>query len=181
MYSFTRDRSPYSGCLDYSYDSSQYHSWLYNEKLALTRETLAVLDSQIEGDVYNLPDKIVRAGEDILADIRDTNHDYGSIVLLIALGRVVRIAGAVQGVTSITLETILGSVLVGLSGVLPLLFLPGKLGGSVNDENLKYMLGFAVGGLLGDVFLHLLPETYQHVGPAGAIKAAAARCCVSDA
>ena len=111
MYSFTRDRSPYSGCLDYSYDSSQYHSWLYNEKLALTRETLAVLDSQIEGDVYNLPDKIVRAGEDILADIRDTNHDYGSIVLLIALGRVIRIAGAVQGVTSITLETILGSVL----------------------------------------------------------------------
>ena len=58
---------------------------------------------------------------------------------------------------------ILGSVLVGLSGVLPLFLLPGKLGGSVTDENLKYMLGFAVGGLLGDVFLHLLPETYQHV------------------
>ena len=107
----TRDRSPYSGCLDYSYDSSQYHSWLFNEKLELTRETLAVLDSKIEEDIYNLPDKIVRAGEDILADIRDTNHDYGSIVLLIALGRVIRIAGAVQGVTSITLETILGSVL----------------------------------------------------------------------
>ena len=58
---------------------------------------------------------------------------------------------------------LLGSVLVGLTGVLPLFLVPSKLGGSVNDESLKYMLGFAVGGLLGDVFLHLLPETYQHV------------------
>ena len=62
---------------------------------------------------------------------------------------------------------VLGSVLVGLSGVLPLVLLPSKLAGSVTDQNLKYMLGFAVGGLLGDVFLHLLPETYQHVGPTG--------------
>jgi len=30
-------------------------------------------------------------------------------------------------------------------------------------ENHKYLLGFAVGGLLGHVFLHLLPETYQQV------------------
>ena len=58
---------------------------------------------------------------------------------------------------------LLGSVLVGLSGLLPLFLLPSKLEGSVPDQNLKYMLGFAVGGLLGDVFLHLLPETYQHV------------------
>ena len=107
----TRDRSVYSVCLDYSYDSAQYHTWLLNEKLGLTRETLAVLDSKIEEDIYNLPDKIVTAGEDILADIRDTNHDYGSIVLLITLGRVIRIAGAVQGVTTVTLETILGTVL----------------------------------------------------------------------
>ena len=107
----TRTRPPYSGCLDYSYDSSQYRSWIFKEKLELTRETLAVLDAKIEEDIYKLPDKIVTAGEDILTDIRDTNHDYGSIVLLIALGRVIRIAGAVQGVTSITLETILGSVL----------------------------------------------------------------------
>ena len=59
---------------------------------------------------------------------------------------------------------VLGSLLVGLTGVLPLIIVPSKLGaGSVSDENLKYLLGFAVGGLLGDVFLHLLPETYQHV------------------
>ena len=60
---------------------------------------------------------------------------------------------------------ILGSVMVGLTGVLPLVIVPAKMGGStsLSDENLKYLLGFAVGGLLGDVFLHLLPETYQHV------------------
>jgi len=59
---------------------------------------------------------------------------------------------------------VLGSLLVGLAGVLPLVIVPSKLGsGSVSDENLKYLLGFAVGGLLGDVFLHLLPETYQHM------------------
>ena len=56
-----------------------------------------------------------------------------------------------------------GAALVGLTGVLPLLLLPAKLGGSISDHSLKYLLGFAVGSLLGDVFLHLLPETYQHV------------------
>jgi len=60
---------------------------------------------------------------------------------------------------------VLGSVMVGLSGVLPLFLVPAnkKGGNTVSDENLKYLLGFAVGGLLGDVFLHLLPETYQHM------------------
>ena len=62
------------------------------------------------------------------------------------------------------LGALLGSLLVGLTGVLPLFLLPANLGGSVNHENLKYTLSFAVGGLLGDVFLHLLPESYQHVG-----------------
>ena len=59
------------------------------------------------------------------------------------------------------LGAVLGSVLVGLAGVLPLAVVPAsKLGG---EDGLKYLLGFAAGGLLGDVFLHLLPETYQHV------------------
>ena len=63
------------------------------------------------------------------------------------------------------LGAVLGSVLVGLAGVLPLAVVPAsKLGGGAGAEDgLKYMLGFAAGGLLGDVFLHLLPETYQHV------------------
>lgn len=61
------------------------------------------------------------------------------------------------------LGALLGSVMVGLTGVLPLLMVPAKDTSSVSEENLKYMLGFAVGGLLGDVFLHLLPETYQQV------------------
>ena len=60
---------------------------------------------------------------------------------------------------------VIGSVLVGLSGVLPLILVPASKSGAntVSEDNLKYLLGFAVGGLLGDVFLHLLPETYQHV------------------
>ena len=62
------------------------------------------------------------------------------------------------------LGAVLGSVLVGLAGVLPLAVVPAsKLGGAGTEDGLKYMLGFAAGGLLGDVFLHLLPETYQHV------------------
>ena len=60
---------------------------------------------------------------------------------------------------------------MGLTGLLPLLLFPAKLGGSLTEENLKYLLGFAVGGLLGDVFLHLLPESYQHVGLTGAMTA----------
>lgn len=66
------------------------------------------------------------------------------------------------------LGAVLGAILVGLTGVLPLWVIPAKTSTgsatlSLGDDNLKYLLGFAVGGLLGDVFLHLLPETYQHV------------------
>ena len=77
----------------------------------VARETLEVLDTKIDDLIYDLPGKITTAGEDILTNIRDTNHDYGSIIVLITLGRVIRIAGAVQGVTTATLSTILGSVL----------------------------------------------------------------------
>ncbi|CAG9761118.1 unnamed protein product [Ceutorhynchus assimilis] len=59
-----------------------------------------------------------------------------------------------------------GSILVGLSGVLPLLVIPIdnsdnlKQGESANK--LKTLLSFAVGGLLGDVFLHSLPEIWAN-------------------
>jgi len=66
---------------------------------------------------------------------------------------------------------IVGACLVGLTGVLPLWVIPAKALGTAPsapaDDNLKYLLAFAVGGLLGDVFLHLLPETYQHVIDSG--------------
>jgi len=61
---------------------------------------------------------------------------------------------------------ICGAILVGLSGVFPLWVVPAKVGNSASsgsEDSLKYLLAFAVGGLLGDVFLHLLPETYQHM------------------
>ncbi|XP_018319154.1 zinc transporter ZIP13 homolog [Agrilus planipennis] len=59
-----------------------------------------------------------------------------------------------------------GSMLIGLSGVLPLLVIP--LDESVNLKSgesanlLKTLLSFAVGGLLGDVFLHSLPEIWAN-------------------
>lgn len=64
------------------------------------------------------------------------------------------------------LWAMIGSILVGLSGVLPLLVIPIdqsdvlKQGASAN--NLKILLSFAVGGLLGDVFLHSLPEIWAN-------------------
>lgn len=60
----------------------------------------------------------------------------------------------------------LASVLVGLSGILPLLIIPIDETASFKDgagaATLRILLSFAVGGLLGDVFLHLLPEAWQH-------------------
>lgn len=58
----------------------------------------------------------------------------------------------------------IGSVVVGLSGILPLLVIPVEAGASMKHgagaRTLKVLLSFAVGGLLGDVFLHLLPEAW---------------------
>lgn len=58
---------------------------------------------------------------------------------------------------------ILGSFIVGLSGLIPLLLLPNAKNASVvnsDKRNLTRQLSFAFGGLLGDVFLHLIPEAY---------------------
>lgn len=66
--------------------------------------------------------------------------------------------------------SLLGSALIGLSGILPLLVIPAATPGDkgakeFNDpaesKTLKVLLSFAVGGLLGDVFLHLLPEAWS--------------------
>ncbi|XP_044742784.1 zinc transporter ZIP13 homolog [Chrysoperla carnea] len=60
----------------------------------------------------------------------------------------------------------LGSTLIGLSGVFPLLII--SIDDGINMKNgagghqLKVLLSFAVGGLLGDVFLHLLPEAWAN-------------------
>ena len=51
------------------------------------------------------------------------------------------------------------SALVGLSGLVPIVLLNNQS----SLSSLRWMLSFAVGGLLGDVFLHLLPEALQNV------------------
>ncbi|XP_041417943.1 zinc transporter ZIP13-like [Xenopus laevis] len=62
--------------------------------------------------------------------------------------------------------SIIGSLLVGLSGVFPLLVIPIEAGEELrsekNSQRLKQLLSFAIGGLLGDVFLHLLPEAWAY-------------------
>ncbi|XP_073816561.1 zinc transporter Zip99C [Musca autumnalis] len=64
--------------------------------------------------------------------------------------------------------SLLGSVVIGMSGILPLIIIPNdeklkEQGYSDPGESkfLKVLLSFAVGGLLGDVFLHLLPEAWE--------------------
>ncbi|XP_061614916.1 zinc transporter ZIP13 isoform X3 [Phyllopteryx taeniolatus] len=62
------------------------------------------------------------------------------------------------------LLSLAGSVVVGLSGIFPLLVIPIEAGAALKTEagrqKLKRLLSFAIGGLLGDVFLHLLPEAW---------------------
>ncbi|PIK41397.1 hypothetical protein BSL78_21746 [Apostichopus japonicus] len=63
---------------------------------------------------------------------------------------------------------LLATFLVGLTGILPLaLPIDSKQVGEGSDGNrkLNLFLSFAVGGLLGDVFLHLLPEAFVHFKP----------------
>ena len=62
------------------------------------------------------------------------------------------------------LGALMGTVLVGLSGLVPMLIIPLEAGQNLKSEkgsrSLRLLLSFAVGGLLGDVFLHLFPESY---------------------
>ncbi|XP_044126028.1 zinc transporter ZIP13 [Bufo gargarizans] len=62
--------------------------------------------------------------------------------------------------------SLIGTLLVGLSGVFPLLVIPVEAGAALRSEEgskrLKQLLSFAIGGLLGDVFVHLLPEAWAY-------------------
>ncbi|KAG5848661.1 hypothetical protein ANANG_G00101190 [Anguilla anguilla] len=66
----------------------------------------------------------------------------------------------------IWLFSLVGSIIVGLSGIFPLLVIPIEAGAALKTEagcrRLKQLLSFAIGGLLGDVFLHLLPEAWAY-------------------
>lgn len=58
----------------------------------------------------------------------------------------------------IWLYAILSTIFVGLAPIVILFFVPLGYGGKGEGQLLKSLLGFAVGGLLGDVFLHLIPH-----------------------
>jgi len=55
---------------------------------------------------------------------------------------------------------LLGTVLVGFSGLVPMFLIPLDTQEKQGTRTLRLLLSFAVGGLLGDVFLHLFPESY---------------------
>jgi len=69
--------------------------------------------------------------------------------------------------------SVIGSVLIGLCGVLPVIIVPfqsttsSALRTGADARLLHKLLSFAVGGLLGDVFLHLLPEAWELVSQKG--------------
>ncbi|XP_071948597.1 zinc transporter ZIP13-like [Antedon mediterranea] len=60
---------------------------------------------------------------------------------------------------------LIATILVGLSGVFPLLlpFDTSHIKEGKEGAGFRCLLAFAVGGLLGDVFLHLLPEAWAHI------------------
>ncbi|KAK3094884.1 hypothetical protein FSP39_007473 [Pinctada imbricata] len=73
-----------------------------------------------------------------------------------------------RAVYEVWMFSICGAMLVGLSGIFPLLVIPIEAGPALKHgaaaQRLRLLLSFAVGGLLGDVFLHLLPEAWAHLG-----------------
>ncbi len=57
-------------------------------------------------------------------------------------------------------QAVVCSAMVGLSGLFPVFLLSF---GKASDRSQHLMLSFACGSLLGDVFLHLLPEAYERL------------------
>ncbi|XP_059469522.1 zinc transporter ZIP13-like [Neocloeon triangulifer] len=60
--------------------------------------------------------------------------------------------------------SLFGALLVGVCGIFPLLVIPIEEGANLKHgaaaRTLRILLSFAVGGLLGNVFFHLLPEAW---------------------
>ena len=75
---------------DYSQQDVQSSYWHLNDKLVAIEQSLAIIDAQIEQDIHELPVRVNDVAQDLLDQINTDNHDYGSIVALIALGRVIR-------------------------------------------------------------------------------------------
>ena len=93
--------------LDYGYQNLEYETWLLNDQWSSARQSLTVIDTQIEQDLYDLPLRISAAAEAILDGVSDTNHNYGSIVGLLVLGRIIRIFGGTQG--GMTLKSLIST------------------------------------------------------------------------
>jgi len=82
--------------------------------------------------------------------------------------------GILSGSLPAWIGGILGSMAVGLSGLLPLFIIPLDSGANIRStqgsQTLRLLLSFAVGGLLGDVFFHIFPESYGALRRSGSSK-----------
>ena len=76
--------------LDYSQQDLESTYWHLNDKLTTIEQSLAIIDAQIEQDLHELPGRVNEVAQDLLDTINKDNHDYGSIVALIAIGRIIR-------------------------------------------------------------------------------------------
>ncbi|XP_055337514.1 zinc transporter ZIP13-like [Paramacrobiotus metropolitanus] len=67
--------------------------------------------------------------------------------------------------SNVWMYSFIATILVSLCGVIPIVFIPLDGAESLNTpggtSKLRMFLSFAVGSLLGDVFLHLLPEAWR--------------------
>ena len=88
----------------------EHEMWLLNEKLSLTRESITVLDSQVDYQLSALPGKINRAMEEIVGEKQTINQQYGGIVSAIVAGRLVRILGGTILDQQITAGDVLATV-----------------------------------------------------------------------
>jgi len=66
--------------------------------------------------------------------------------------------------------SLLGTLVVSLTGLFPLMVISidnTTSSQGTPNRSLRRLLGFAVGSLLGDVFLHVLPESYEALATSG--------------
>lgn len=125
-------------------------------------DSKSIADRNVDDDDRTIIEKIGTAASfssDSDGGLSGGNHDGGG-------GIADRLRQQPKDIST-WIYTLISASFVGLSGVLPLVLIPLEAGQSLREgdgySQLKLFLSFAVGGLLGDVFLHLLPEAWNHV------------------
>ncbi|KAJ1348348.1 hypothetical protein KIN20_003635 [Parelaphostrongylus tenuis] len=119
-----------------------------NENKALPE---ALIDPEGRQFIVPLKQKTIQAEEELRRETAEISRLLSSPKTTVSL--------------TVWLWSLLGCSLVVLCGILPAFLLPANTNEYLRTEegrrNLSLLLSFAVGSLLGDVFLHLLPEAWS--------------------